>query len=439
MPAPAPLFTDDENNPFPSDQITSDPTFFDDYIPSELSRTSPISEQSLSNNTPPTSPMDSSHSPRSTPGKIRSSRNSRPAALSHAIKNNKEGPTYHIARDMSHTTTLQSLSQFKRRKLTSEEVRPTTKAFQEAHHDVANDTSGMIDTPSDAASQRELTAAVAPAETEPDLVVETESQVDTHHREEIAPTAKNNKTEASKMTGVANAAADLPSVPSQTTNQSSDMNSCESMVGCDKPTGTPNIKRRSRRPVPPPTLLQSLKEVRKPKTSARREPSKEPASKATRGLQFSIIESSSHRAYLVKHRNESPSMAGNEWASIKREESFQVQITRHARVRYKLGDIVNISFPKGQGGSAKIIEVRMANVPLIVVQWLYSRSDVSDSGAAVPRLEKWPRDLHMYSDHFQVVSVENIDGRSGATPIDEHYWAATSRRMELLAELEVGL
>lgn len=382
--------------------------------------------------------MDSSHSPQSTPGKIRSSRDSKPAALSHAIRNNKEGTTYHVARDMSHATTLQSLSQFKRRKHTSEEVRPTTKAFQEVHHDVANDTSGTINTSFDANSQRELTPAVA-AQTETSLVVETESQLDTHHLEGIAPTAENNRTEASKITGDANAAADLPSTPSPTMNQSSEMNGCEPMVSSDKPQGTPNIKRRSRRPVPPPALLQSLKEVRKPKTPARREPSKEPPSKPTRGLPFSITGSSSHRAYLVKHWNESQSMAGNEWASMKREESFQVQITRHARVRYKLGDIVNISFPKGQGGSAKIIEVRMANVPLIVIQWLYSRSDVSDSGAAVPRLEQWPRDLHMYSDHFQVVSVENIDGRSGATPIDEHYWAATSRRMELLAELEVGL
>lgn len=153
------------------------------------------------------------------------------------------------------------------------------------------------------------------------------------------------------------------------------------------------------------------------------------------GLQFEISDTQTGRAFLVKHRKEAKSEIGNQWSRATKRASIYTSITKHARIKYTVDEIVSLDFLEGHGGSAKILEIRETDMTYVVVQWLYSRTDAARLGGKLPPLDKWPKGFYALSDHFQVVCLENLDGKSASTAIEDVYWQVSTRCLRPLNEL----
>lgn len=435
--APAPLFTDDENNLFPSDQITSDPSFFDDFIPSNPSKSLPPTADLSLNDTPPTSPMGSPRSIWSLP------KDADEPATSIRLSNSKEmEQKTHLTEPRARPTTTESLSQFKRRKLSPTTSATTAEIMGEMRNTPDTDIERVNMTSIDTKPQQtndDALATQAPSNAAPQPEMQAGKSLQTTSASIDGSDDKLDKTESVEIPESSNAAADLPSPSSPLMHKPTE--TPRSAPSSKTTTSAADSTRRSRRSLPIPKLVQSPKQAREQSSRKRKKVSKETPPSRTGGSEFTINKPHSSQAYQVKHRTESQSEAGRKWLEARAQTTFHIEITKQARVRYTVGDIVSILFPRGEAGSARIVEVRAADDGRlsIVVQWLYSRSDAADTAGATPRLEQWPQELYMTSDHFQVICVENINGKSDATAVDDFYWAAGGRRIQPLAELEERL
>lgn len=446
--------TDDEYNPFPSDQITSDPTFFDDFMSQESPESLPSTPRSL-NTTPPTSPVgnpdgygiylehaESNPSPRSCAA-------SGPSKSKVMDKIDEIGldvqapqrPNPRSTNQASQANKIWSLppSPPKRRKSTAASTRNLSMGARETQDPTGMEVGSKWSGRANEEHRVNETNAIALQVSSPALEVQPRAGVEASTTTPQETETKNH--EGSEAFGSIDAASSQPSRPIPRK-----VNSAETIYVNDRTPFTTSITSIdvSGSNVSKPSKSQSVlirphRPKRSPATTAEKPSSHSTSSNSTNTLQFDIIEPPPDHAYVVKHKRERRSEIGSKWSEADQKAAFHIIIAKHARVRYVIGDIVNVDFPQGQGGSAKIIEIRLTDMLLIVVQWLYSRSDAVRSGGVVPRVGHWPRNMYMLSDHFQVVCDENINGRSNATPIADVYWAATSRRMRPSGELEQKL
>lgn len=381
-------------------------------------------------------------SPRSVcglPENHEKSHNSEPNTRPVSIDSGKQEEMNRPKKQNSPTLTFQPLSRLKRRKLTTADTELHTRPTQNQDENLETDTMQSNLNIQDTEAQQDTVAAVA---TQPCSDTAALAELQTHK-----PSSDTNVPDPAlcraRSPGVIDSldTADGLRISSslQTGHPNRSLHASESTPGPGDTVDTAIIMRRSKRSIAAPALRTTSKDAGEATSRTKRTLSKKVPPKSTYGLQFSISKRPLAKAYLVKHRQESEADTGKEWSNLHKQTYFHVAVTQQARVRYKLGDIVNVSFPRGKGGCAKIMEICMADTILIVIQWLYSRSDAVESGGMVPRLEQWPHGLHMLSDHFQIVCLDNVDGKSDATPLDDHYWAAIIRRLQPLKELEAGL
>lgn len=201
-----------------------------------------------------------------------------------------------------------------------------------------------------------------------------------------------------------------------------------------EPKSNPETMNSSNSP-PPESLKTPCSQVFTISTPTARRSSKVDLSRMD-SLEFETVHLRPDRAYSVKYRQETKLDAGSQWSRATKRMFVYISITKHARVKYTVGDLVSLTFTEGNGGSAKILEIRDTGTPFIVVQWLYSRTDAARLGTKLPPLEKWPKGLYMLSDHFQVICVENLNGKSGSTPIEDVYWQISGKCLRPSDEIQ---
>lgn len=179
----------------------------------------------------------------------------------------------------------------------------------------------------------------------------------------------------------------------------------------------------------------------RPQKSSTTTPKPKPASQSTNvALAFEIIPADvPEHIYSVQGPEDGP-----DWQQLSKQNAYYQKITADVRLKYVAGDIVRLEFDEGPGGHGKIIEMRGDKIRgeeefFLVVQWLYSRSDATRLKGKMPSMEKWPKNMWMLSDHFQVVGDENIEGASNLKPVDGVYWQNVSRSLKSQAELDQRL
>lgn len=428
------LLTDDENDLFPSDQITSDPTFFDDYIPPRSSRSLSLAIEKSATKTRADSPIG---------GIIRNIWTSAENSTAPRIADNN--PCSELTKDdelggsqvvVSKVVSIATRSPSRNEQQDFRSVDPERLATptDTRHIRKAGDTEQSIPSSKDVENEEEMVGNMSGRVTlrlvnvsmvEPDAAglrgieafpdAEVSGNRDRMRHTGTAATDRRRRSTRSRQSVRA---------------QSSSRTSADSS----------HSTRRLHRALSTPALVQSG-HSRATKSSATIPTVRTSLAIRTNGLSFSIVEAKQpqHHAYSVKHESESGSQIGDQWLEANKRAFFHIHISESARVKYATGDIVSVAFPRGQGGDAKIIELRVADELLIVVQWIYSRTDANEAGGALPRLEQWPRGHHMLSDHFQILCIENIMGKSGATVLEDFYWAAVHRRIQPIAKLDTAL
>lgn len=95
-------------------------------------------------------------------------------------------------------------------------------------------------------------------------------------------------------------------------------------------------------------------------------------------IEFSIHKGSPppNLAYSVKHLEETPRAHGMKWVNLK----TKTTISNNAGKKFKLGDIVHISFDSSPSVYGKIVEIRDGCERFAVLQWLYTKSQARELG-----------------------------------------------------------
>lgn len=133
---------------------------------------------------------------------------------------------------------------------------------------------------------------------------------------------------------------------------------------------------------------------------------------------------SSKRAYVIEHVNETKSSIGRRWQQARKKTS----ITRDAGRVFNIDNVVAVSFDRGPLQYAMIKEIREARDEFLVVQWSYSLEEAIEVYAPPATIGSWPRDTYVLSNHFQVVTAENIE-EVGHVLVDQRlYFNATGSK-----------
>lgn len=143
------------------------------------------------------------------------------------------------------------------------------------------------------------------------------------------------------------------------------------------------------------------------------------------------------QAYQIKHVEETAAKPGNKWQATTKLKSIT---NGEDGDRYQVDNIVHLSFDESNSDTyGKIVELRATKTTkFIVVQWLYTQGDAGYQNGSKKK-KQWPPGVYMLSNHFQVITVENVVGLAQVRVNGDYFWNTAKNDLRSIETIDRAL
>lgn len=152
-------------------------------------------------------------------------------------------------------------------------------------------------------------------------------------------------------------------------------------------------------------------------------------------LEYEVYEGKlpAYRVYLIKQRKEKANAVGSKWRTVR---ELKWVAKEGVQERLNVNDIVNVRFDGIDSDAyGKVVEMRQKKSDIfIVLQWLYTQDDAGYKNDS--NNKHWPMGAYILSNHFQVVTLENVAGY-GAIAVNDHWYWDAARPQDLQPSAEI--